>query len=134
MSINNKINRTNLYHNFPKKGTSNIGIIKCCYMVFTKNGLEKNIGSYILLFIILIFIVDMIIFWFFGYKSFLTKISLIFKRKNNIKKNMNTINNMNNLETNRNVRTIKKKGNKKIKNKLNFKINLNIEKIKEIKN
>ena len=41
--------------------------MKCYYTLFTKNGLLGNIGSYILLFTILLFMISSILFYKCGY-------------------------------------------------------------------
>jgi hypothetical protein len=48
---------------------TNIFVIKCYYVFFTKNGFIKNIGSYILLIIILSNIILLIVFLIKGYKE-----------------------------------------------------------------
>ena len=94
MSIFNiKIDKEQLKEKFLSNKSTNIGIIKCYYLLFRKNGLKLNIGSYILLFIILLLITDIFVFLFKGYKSLLKKINLVFKDKTK------TINDKNNLET-----------------------------------
>ena len=56
-------NKDKIINNFPNiKNATNLKIIKCFKVLFTKEGLKKNIGSYILLFIILINIIFLIIF------------------------------------------------------------------------
>ena len=71
------------------KKHSNIGIIKCYKVLFTKEGLFNNIGMYILLILILLNIICSIIFCIKGYnwlyKIFITIINT--KKKENDKKN-----------------------------------------------
>jgi len=46
---------------------SNLGTMKCYETLFSKDGLLTNIGSYILLFIIIVHIISIILFYKFGY-------------------------------------------------------------------
>ena len=72
------------------KDVSNIHVIKCYKLLFSKNGLIYNIGFYTLLIIILITIVESIIFCNKGYKLLYTRIKEIFNMKfNTINLNMN---------------------------------------------
>ena len=50
-----------------KEESSNMISMKCVHTLFTKKGLIKNIGSYILLFTILLFIISGILFYKSGY-------------------------------------------------------------------
>ena len=61
----------------------NLYVLKCYYTLFTKDGIINNIGSYIMLATILIFIVSLIIFISKGYKSLVKQINLIIKQKKN---------------------------------------------------
>ena len=67
--ISELINETDLLsYDFTNKGqSSNMIAMKCYYTLFTKNGLLKNIGSYILLFTILLFLISSILFYKCGY-------------------------------------------------------------------
>ena len=67
--ISELINKTNiLSYNFETKDeSSNMIIMKCYYTLFTKNGFIKNIGSYILLFTILLFVISVLLFYKCGY-------------------------------------------------------------------
>ena len=67
--ISELINKTDiLSYNFEKKGESyNMITMKCYYTLFTKDGLLKNIGSYILLFTIFFFLISIILFYKCGY-------------------------------------------------------------------
>ena len=59
------------------KSMMNLDILKCYYTLFTKEGIINNIGSYILLATILIFIVSLIIFISKGYNILIRQINLI---------------------------------------------------------
>jgi len=62
------------------KSLMNLEILKCYYTLFKKDGIINNIGSYILLAIILIFIVSLIIFISKGYIFLIRQIDLIIKQ------------------------------------------------------
>ena len=73
-----------LYNNFDKKEqTSNMISMKCYYTLFTKEGIYKNLGNYILLFVSLIFMISGILFYKFGFHFLEEKVSkaLIEKEK-----------------------------------------------------
>ena len=61
---------------------TNIEVLKCYKITFTKDGLIKNYGSYIIFFIILIYIIYLIYFIVKGYSNFINKIDIIIKKKN----------------------------------------------------
>ena len=102
--------------------------MKCYYTLFSKTGLIKNIGSYILLFTILVIMISAILFYKYGFHFLEEHIQNIMNTKerqeNNKNKDINrkqTIDVKDN-ETNRNNKNNKnkKKKNKK-KNKNNKK-------------
>ena len=70
------------------KNKINIYTMKCINLVFSKDGLKNNIGSYILLSIILINIILVIIFILCGFKMFKNKINIFLKSSNKNNKNM----------------------------------------------
>ena len=73
------INKDKLYNNFVDvKKNINVKVMKCYKILFTKNGLKYNIGSYILLSIIILTIVFCIIFFVKGFKFFNDEINKIF--------------------------------------------------------
>ena len=118
--ISELINQNDLSYNFTyKEESSNIITMKCVYTLFTKNGLIKNIGSYILLFTILLFLISMILFYKCGYNLLEDDIKEIIeiKNENNIKNNLDikeTIDIGNKEKTNKKKKKMKNKG-KKIK-------------------
>ena len=64
------INKEKLIYNFKNiKNSLNLEIMKCYNILFTKDGLKRNTGNYIILSILLINIVNNILFIFKGYKS-----------------------------------------------------------------
>ena len=74
-----------------EQSSSNMITMKCYYVLFTKNGLLKNIGSYILLFTILFIIISAILFHKCGYNSLEDDINDIMdsKEKENNNKEIN---------------------------------------------
>ena len=79
------INRNKLYQNFLDiNSIGNIDFLFCYKMLFTKKGLLKNIGSYILLLIILFHIICMIIFYIKSFPKLKHQINYIFKCKINL--------------------------------------------------
>ena len=97
----------------------NIKSLKCYKLLFTKEGIIKNIGSYIILFIIIISIISNIIFLFKGFKylcNIIEKIINFRKNANNLKKRIY------NRKKTKNEKSKKILENKKIKiNKKSFK-------------
>ena len=74
-------------YNFTNKNlTSNIISMKCYYTLFTKEGLKTNIGNYILVFILIIFIILLILFYKFGYELLLYDINKLIKEGQKKKK------------------------------------------------
>ena len=79
------INRKKLYQNFLDINTiANVDFLLCYKMLFCKKGLLKNIGSYILLFFILLHIVCIIIFYTKSFPKLKKKINCIFSSKVNL--------------------------------------------------
>ena len=66
--------------------------MKCYKILFTKEGIIANIGSYIILSIILFYIVCLILFIFIGYNSLKKRIQAFanFDKKINTKVKINT--------------------------------------------
>ena len=72
---------------------SNFDILKCYKVLFNKKIFNWNIGSYLLLLIILIYIIGVFLFYFKEYKIFFNIIQLLIK---NILEDKNKIDNINN--------------------------------------
>jgi len=73
----------NFFNNFINiTSISNIEVLKCYKNIFTKDGLIKNYGNYIILFITLIYIVSLLYFIIKGYNNFIDKINIIIKINN----------------------------------------------------
>ena len=66
--------------------TSNMGAMKCYDLVFSKKGLVTNIGSYIMILIIIFHIISILIFYKCGYHIIDTNIQEILKEKKVLKK------------------------------------------------
>ena len=82
-----QLNKSLLFNNFVDlKNSTNFFVVKCYKYLFKKDGISLNMGSYILLVIILIYFICLLFFLIFGYKSLLFNINL-FKRDNIIKEN-----------------------------------------------
>ena len=75
--FNIKIDTKRLLKKFSGLTISNIDIIKCYYLIFKKENLIYNIGFYVILFIIILFCIDTIIFIFKGYNLLVKKIDII---------------------------------------------------------
>ena len=114
------INKQKLFNKLNIKNVTNLKILKCYNVLFTKKGLQSNIGSYILLFIILINIICLILCFTLGYKSMSILISKLLCKP--IGKNVKIVKNKNNTTNNTKV---KKKRKKYYKNKVNNNINNN---------
>ena len=105
LSLDDIINKEALLNNFNIKSISNILVMRCYNILFSKEGFFKNIGNYILLTIIIIYIISTIFFYlkvyFPIYNNILNIISKKIKNKdiNSIDiSNANKINN--NSDTN----------------------------------
>ena len=96
--------------------TLNIGTMKCYDILFSKDGLLTNIGSYILLIIIILHIISIIIFYKCGYYIITTNIKEIMNEKKNTKKPENNSKNINNKKNN-NIYDFEPKKEKNIKKK-----------------
>ena len=78
VTLDKIINGKKLLHNFRDiKKTLNMGVIKCYKKLMSLSGLKNNIGSYILLSIIIIYIIGLITFLIKGYKLLSSKIEKI---------------------------------------------------------
>ena len=86
-----ELNKNKLLYNLNIKKSSNIKVIKCYKLFLTKNGILKNIGSYILLFIILNNIILTALFYIKGYNKLYDIIKEIINNKKDNKKSENKI-------------------------------------------
>ena len=93
------INKDKLYKKFYDiKSYINLNVMKCFIVLFTKKGLIRNIGSYIILGIIFLYFILLFLFLITGYNRIYGTITII---KNMIKKN--------NQSNHKNVLTTKNK-------------------------
>ena len=84
------INKTKLYNNFLDiKSIANIDFIFCYKILFTKDGLLKNIGSYILLFLIILHFIFIFVFYLKDLPKLKIKIRDIFLARKNCSKKGN---------------------------------------------
>ena len=122
-SYNNKIDKYKLLNKFINlKKIMNIDIMTCYKVMLTREGLIQNIGSYILLSILFIFLVSAALFYFKGYDEIKEKIKIVSGRQ------FRKINERSSFEKNQNNIIKKKKvqneNSKKLKNKFDIKNNL----------
>ena len=118
-----------LFYNFTEDDTnSNLGTMKCYEVLFSKEGLLKNIGSYILLLIILIHMISTIFFYKCGYYFLENNIKNLIKKKKKEKPNKSTKKFINEIKTK--TKNISKKS-KTEKTKPKVKKNKNKNKIKK---
>ena len=83
VSVNESDDDENFFNNFINiTSISNIEVLHCYKNIFTKDGLIKNFGNYIILSITLIYIISLLYFIFKGYRNFLEKINIIIKNNN----------------------------------------------------
>ena len=87
--------------------STNIGTIKCISLLFSKDGLLTNIGSYILIFTIILFGVSIIIFYKCGYQLIEMNIQEIISLKSNNKNKIDIFN------VEKKIKKLKKKKRKK---------------------
>ena len=108
------INKNKLLNNFINlKESTNIYTMKCLKLLFSKDGLIKNAGNYILLSILLLSIILSINFILKGYDNFFNKIKELVQI---IKEN-----NKNNNDIKNDLKTYNKKKKVKIKEKIKLK-------------
>ena len=63
------------------KSLTNFNVLKCFKLLFSKNGILKNMGNYIIIFIIIIYIIWIINFYFKEYKFICNQINDILEAK-----------------------------------------------------
>ena len=124
---------------------SNFKVIKCYKLIFSKSGQTNNIGSYILLVILLLLIISMILYCIYGNKKLNYFVELIIRQNflNTFNKGNKNIGKTSKKKSNNIIKIQTKKGNHKslsigkkiLKINKNLKNNLNIinENIKKAK-
>ena len=116
------INKDKLSKRFTNiKSYMNLNVIKCWKLLFTKEGIITNIGSYLILVIVFICFILLFLFLIEGYKEIYKKIIIIkdkIKIMNNNKKNNNFVRTTKNSNKNIKIKRKKRKfKNQKIKYK-----------------
>ena len=122
LDISNYMDDLNLlYYNFTSNDlSSNMISMKCVYILFSKEGISKNIASYIFLFFTIVFVISGIIFYKCGYPLLEQTIQrIIISKQENVK---DTVNHGNDLKKNKKSKKGKKKKVKKIKSKKSLNI------------
>ena len=113
-SVTKAINDKNIlstYNFTDQRYSPNIVAMKCVYTLFSKQGLSNNIGNYIMISIIILFIIILVLFYKVGYVLLLNDIKKILKLE---QEKVNKTNN------NINLYTVKKES-KSIKSEKNIK-------------
>ena len=107
--------------NSTKSSKTNIGTMKCVSLLFSKNGLIKNIGSYILFFTLGLFGICIFIFYKCGYELIDQNVKEIVESKKRKEKNKDTYKVDDNQNILKKTKTKKNKSKKNISNPLNKK-------------
>ena len=136
--ISDIFNQTDILDNdFSKTGQSlSMASMKCYYTLFTKDGILRNIGSYVLLFTIFEFMISAILFYKAGYHLLEDVITNILNEKKINNNNKKKITNKKcEMETNGNIKEIqyiksKTKGKEEKKEKNKFKSHYPPKKVK----
>ena len=104
----NELDKRDLLEKFTNyKNIFNLEIFKCTKLLFSKKGLAKNIGSYIILSILFIYLINFILFLTKGYNLFIIRMNKTIEQKINnlninepiITKNNNPVRNMNKIKS-----------------------------------
>ena len=123
------------------KKTINIFVVKCYKLLFSKEGIIYNIGNYILLSIITLFLASIIFFWIKGYKTLIEQINEIIEaKKTKLAIQKKNINKKKNKKINKKKNTKKKGKIKETKDNSNASKNIkdgkfnNLDNDKKLKN
>ena len=113
------INIDNLLRKFTDiKSLFNYAVMKCAKLLFSKQGLLANIGSYVILLIIFINLMEYIMFFIEGKKKYFKEINDIINKVISVKTRSYTrkltVKNVNNIFSRNNIMILNKKKNKKI--------------------
>jgi len=88
IKLSSEINTNNFLFKFDnKKKAINLEILKCYNLLFSKEGLTKNFGNYIILLVLFLYIGSAIFFYKKGYDLLLTQINDLLKKQNQILEN-----------------------------------------------
>ena len=140
---NIKFDKQRFFDNFIKvKNIININVVKCYKIAFDKNNIKKNIGFFIFLFLILIYLITLLIFRFKSFyrlKRNINKFANYYNPQKDIKNDNNDIysqkednqDSILRLKNNENIKIIK---NSRDLNKLNLNLKINQYKEEDIKN
>ena len=91
ISLFTDINMEDLEYKFDnKKRLTNLEVLKCIKLLFSKEGFNKNIGSYLALIIILVYISSAIYFYIKGYDFLCSQIDIILNDNMDKEKNKRT--------------------------------------------
>ena len=105
----------------------NLNVMKCYYLLFSKEGLITNFGNYIILVIILLYIGSAIFFYFKGYDLLCNEINEILDTKNmKIKKKLKLEEKVKEISTPKSKVNFDKKKNNKNSYEVKLSIDLNI--------
>jgi len=84
LSLEDVINKEKLLNNFIDiKSTTNLLVMKCYGLLFSKKSIFINIGIYIFSIIIIIYIISIVIFYIKGYPLIYHGVKNIFENKKN---------------------------------------------------
>ena len=101
------IDKDKLLKNFVEiKNFTNLNVMKCYSLLFSKEGLIKNAGNYIIISIIFINLILLIVFLLKGYRLLYNKIDLLIENRN--RKNENDMGNIEFINNDNNNNVIKK--------------------------
>jgi len=146
ISLYSEINALDLVFQFPNRQKfTNFNILKCNHLLFSKEGLTKNFGNYLILLVLLLYIAAAFYIYFKGYNLLLIKINEILDSKalepeRNSKKELNDLSinlspsSQRNAQLNSMHNTSKTNNETKFDLKINDSIINNKNKNKEIKN
>ena len=82
ISLSSELNNDQLKNNFIiKKSITNFKVFKCFKLLFSKEGLLKNIGSYLIITIIIVYLISVIYFYSKGYNLLCEQINDVLNKK-----------------------------------------------------
>ena len=85
IKLSSEFDTNDLFFKFDiKKKATNFELLKCYNLLFTKEGLMKNFGNYIILLVLVLYIGSAIFFYKIGYNLLLTQINNLLKNQDQI--------------------------------------------------